>query len=456
MKLVCTILSLASYAFFSTPMAVHGKPHGIKEPVSRFASHNSISETPTVTVAVASSPREENNQSWLRRLLKKGRSPSSLSSSKFSAKELGSAGCKDHCLSACEESGGVAAGDLIVPPASIDSWKETKDVYCCDGGASFLKVAYQAGNGQAGLLTFDADIAAKNSTCDKIYDQTFNIAKKSGGSTFSPTGFEIRFISCVDACVLEPLSGVPCSDSFDTIVVESGTEVCFAAIDPTTHTILFDQKMGTNVYPFFIPYGDEDPGTLAGVIHTSCSKPVVPPFAAIFYDACGNFDEGHLLINLENYDGITPYLAFLDGISTGYFKSAMSAASDEDESSYQQEFDITFGNCGCTCESFSPALPTPAPTSMAPSGGSGNPGPGFVPPQKCPSTCSEEILQNCFFSDIAGSELAGKACDINANLPDNLAEEGEESGDDGRRRLRMIDYHFARIEAIEKILATLE
>jgi hypothetical protein len=509
MKLVRSARLLASSAFLSATMSVHGKPHGIKDLFAQSALRASTPETPPATIAVASSPKEETH-SWLRRWLM-GSSHSSSSYAKSPSKSAsgdgGSTNFAEHCLVTCEESGGVAAGDIIVPPASVEDWKDAKESYCCDGGASYLKVVFEASY-QTGLLTFDADIAAKNTTCDKIYDQTSNIAKKSGESSGNSPGFEIRFVSCDDPCLLSPFGDDDCLGSFDTIAVQNGTEVCFAAVDPMTDKILFNQKMGTNIYPFFIPFGDEA-CTLAGVIHASCSTPIVPPYAAIFYDPCGNFDEENLLINLNYYSGNIPYLAFLDGISTGYYESALNAVpGDEDLVSYQQEFDITFGNCGCTCETFlsspvadsstapsvvsSPGpssmpsgqpvvatspptypptghptsgptstlvvLPAPAPipsATAAPSGGSGSPGPGIVPPGKCPSTCSTSILQSCFFGDNVGIELAGQACDINANIPEDIGE-GEDGGDDGRRRLRMLEYHYARIEAIESILARLD
>lgn len=419
-----------------------------------------------MTVSKSSGP-EEGAVSLLRRWLTGNRQRLT------SSKSRGSSQFVDQCLVACENTNGVAAGALLTPPVSVDAWKDAKDVYCCDGGASYLKVVYEAGSGESGLLTFDADIAAKNSTCDVIYDQTSSIGKKSGGESTSSLDYDLRFVPCDDTCVKGPSNAVPCSDSFDVMAVEHGTEVCFAAVDPLTHKIRFDQKMGTDVYIYFVPFGDEDPGALIGTIHASCSMPLVSPYAASLYDPCGPFDEENQLLNTELYNGNIPFLAFLDGISTGYYEAAMGSVGDGgDDGSYQQEFDITFGNCGCTCESFQhppgteggsfpSSSPTGAPTidsTVAPqaapySGVGGSPGPGFVPPGKCPSSCTKFIEENCVFGDNAGSELFGTKCDINARIQDDSGTSAE--GDDGRR-LQKIEYHHARIEAISKILAQLQ
>jgi hypothetical protein len=456
---------LAFAGSFKAPMVVHGKQPHITSLIPESTSSAPVSGTAPAAITEPSSPKGEKH-SWLRRFLAVGH-PSSTSSSRPSS---ASANFVNQCLVACEDSSGVAAGGLIVHPATIEQWEDTKDLYCCDGGASYLKVVYEAGNGQSGVLTFDADIAAKNTTCHEIYDLTSNIAKKTGSETYDNIlPYEIRFVPCDDACVIEPLSGVFCSNSFDTVVVSNGTEVCFAAVDPSTHKILFNQEIGTNVYPYFVPFGDNDPGVLAGLIHASCSKPIVPPYAAIFRDPCGHFDEESVLINVDYYTGNIPYLSFVDGISTGYYESATSAMADgEYEGSYQHEFDITFGSCGCNCENYQGTpisnpnhfdLPTPSPviTSIgAPSGGQGSPGPGIVPPERCTSTCSKYIFENCFFGDSAGPDLLGQACDIYADIKNDIDENGEDSGDDGHRRLRTLEYHYDRIETIEHILALLD
>ncbi|KAL3942277.1 MAG: hypothetical protein SGARI_000317 [Bacillariaceae sp.] len=289
---------------------------------------------------------------------------SSYSSSGSSSGSSSSSDFVDHCLAECELSGGISAGDRMVPPMSVADWKDNKDMYCCKGGASYLKIEFSAENGESGMLTFDADIAANNSTCPVIYGQAANIAKKHGPD-FAPPSFstEVRFVACDDECLLDPLAGIACDDTFDVMPVENGTQVCFAVVDTTTNHVLFDEKMDTNLIIYGIPYGDEDPGALMSVIHTSCSKPLVPPFAVGFHDPCGEFDEENGLLNLDYYFGSAPYLAFVDGISTGYYNSAMNSVGDgEDQDSYRNEFDISFASCGCTCDGWITVDPIEYPT----------------------------------------------------------------------------------------------
>jgi hypothetical protein len=168
----------------------------------------------------------------------------------------------DHCHDACVASGGLSIGSLITPPVSVEDWKNSKDVYCCDGGASYMKVVYQAGNDETGLLTFDPSIAAEFSTCDLVYQKSKNGKKIGNGNAGNGNGnnngggdLAVRFVPCSDACVLEPLTGVPCSETTSVMEVTNGTEVCFAMVNIVTDEVHFDQKMGTNVYFYFIPDG---------------------------------------------------------------------------------------------------------------------------------------------------------------------------------------------------------
>jgi hypothetical protein len=71
------------------------------------------------------------------------------------------------------------------------------------------------------------------------------------------------------------------------------------------------------------------------------------------------------------------------------------------------------------------------------------------------------LLEKCVFSDTVGDALVGLPCDITANINSGSGSNEEDGGaegpigDDGRR-LKQIEYHFARIEALEKMLALLD
>jgi hypothetical protein len=245
---------------------------------------------------------------------------------------------------------------LVRPPTSVEDWKEHKHDYCCDGGASFLKVVFEAGNNQKGMLTFNAIIAAEYTACPVDHEEAESdgIGGYEGGS---PTAPVVRIIPCNDDSVLFPIAdgGNPiCSSSLDVADVESGTEVCFAIVDPSTNQVLYDQKMETDLEVWFIPYNADDE-TLALTIHTSCGTPLVPPYAAAFFDPCHD-DSDDSLINLDFYAGTTPYLAFVDGMSTTYYEGAIKAGGGEDEESYAHDFDISMAHCCCNC-----ARPIPPP-----------------------------------------------------------------------------------------------
>jgi hypothetical protein len=480
MKVYRSVLSSATIIFFASTTGVQGKPKRVKGFNAHSVPRYSFPGMPSTTVAVADSNPVTSSTFLFRRGLGVGPIDSEMSPSSASpgssAGDSGSFDFVDECLMACETSGGIAAGDLISPPASIEDWYAAKDLYCCDGGASYLKVVYIGGNNQTGLLTFDPETAAGHSTCDLVHQQMFNVAKKSGASS-SNSDYELRFVPCNDECVLEPLSvsGKACSNSFDSMVVKNGTEVCFAAVDISTNTILFDQEMGIDVYVYFIPDGDLNSEALVGTISTSCSKPVVPPYAASLFDPC-HADKADILLNLDSYSGNSPYLAFLDGISSNYYKYALNVLGD----AHQQKFDISFGNCGCTCEDFQPPssaspifesiLPTISPSdhpsesivtnppiysssaplvqpSIEPSSltptesvdvnlGPGSPGHG-----NCVPRCAKFVLENCVFADEASDHLGNRACDVSHDFSgfSDDSDVGEHS----------------RIEAIEDFLANL-
>jgi hypothetical protein len=387
----------------------------------------------------------------------------------------------------------------MTPPTSVEEWKNHKDIYCCDGGASYLKVVYHAGNDEAGLLTFDPAIAAEFSTCDLVYQESKrgngngNGKSRDNGNT---DDHSLRFVPCDDLCVIEPLTRVPCSDTMSAMEVTNGTEVCVAMVNVATDEVLLDQKMGTNVYFYLIPDGAGEVGALQGVVHASCSKPIVPPYAASFNDPC-HFDEENALLNLEYYSGSIPYLAFVDGISTKYFQSVKNTMDDaQDQGSYMNDFDITFGNCGCTCENFVPPNPLPTYTPTLGVTAIGEEDPGFVPPTPVyfapsddpTSSPSGEIIETSSVTpnpevtqfpatepasspvEDDGNGALGPGSSIPSDNSKNCAttcatylQGGSESNgnagenvDDDGRRLRQIEYHYARIEALGKILALMD
>ena len=182
-----------------------------------------------------------------------------------------------------------------------------------------------------------------------------------GSSSGSSNDGDIRFVSCDDDC-LDPFGNVECSESFDEYPVggDNGDEVCFGSWNDETNRIDFDVKMPTNVELFFVPNDADSYVVQSAYIHTSCSKPVYPNWATVFAEDCSASDSSYE-VNLDNVaspGSLGLYVAFVDGVSRGYYQAAKELY-DEEGISY---FNVNFADCGCNCDATGAPTISPSPT----------------------------------------------------------------------------------------------
>lgn len=276
------------------------------------------------------------------------------------------------CFETCDE------GSVIAP---------TPDDSCCAGGVSFLKMVFHAEVQISGTIALGSAESCGSSQAHK-HTKAGGFLKAPSSSS-SSSNAELRLVDCNDICVQKPFGGHPCN--VDAVMNEkevvAGSEICIAMVRSTEkeyeYEIAFDQKMEHNLHVLFL----NSEGFSLGVIHTSCSKPLSLSWGVLFGD-CENSGSGsgkstHEHINVTNIVGNgTPYLSFIDGISTEYFITADDALRSPSASSYVKDFDIGFNNCGCTCERIddvdTPApyvAPSRDPTSSPTSKPSSNPSP---------------------------------------------------------------------------------
>jgi len=274
----------------------------------------------------------------------------------------------------------------ITRPATIDAFKSNKDMYCCKGGVSYLKVIFNATAGVSSnitLITLNATVAEEfashyadnNNSPSCVLSQS----QANRGSKGTKAGFfqktspqssstpELRIIECLDdLCIQQPFSNACGATVPRKKEVGPGEEVCFAMVDPNTNNVVFGQKMNINMYVWFLS-GKGD--VSMGAIHTSCSVPLSRSWAVPLRDACGpdgygngnRIDARNSHIEISNgLDADIPHLSFIDGISTKYFESIQEVLEDPDTVSYAQDFSIGFNTCGCTCTSFSAGTDAPS------------------------------------------------------------------------------------------------
>lgn len=266
----------------------------------------------------------------------------------------------EECSDTCAANGGVAT---------------SRNDNCCDGGVSFLKVKFHAQEQINGTITLGS---ANSPSCGNSQDNADSqnasgpkrakagFLPKAPSPSRSSTDYKHRLVDCNAACIQNPFEGVACDE--DSVLketkVKAGSEICIAMIKPETnqvHEIAFDEKMPTDLYVLFL--GSE--GFSVGAIHTSCSVPLSQSWGVRLEDPCNETDSGNERkkharerhINVSDIIGdSTPYLSFIDGISTRYFSAVEQVLREPDTQSYVQDFSIGFKNCGCTCESFTPSL----------------------------------------------------------------------------------------------------
>lgn len=149
-----------------------------------------------------------------------------------------------------------------------------------------------------------------------------------------------------------------CSESSDQEEVLLGDDICFGSWDEEANRIDFGSKMGTNVEMFFVPDDTDSFPVQSAYLHTSCSKPIYPSWAAVFAEDCDSSEAS--LVNLDEVlaGSLGFCVAFVDGVSRGYYKVAKEL-SDETGISF---FDVNFVDCGCNCDAtaFPTSFPLPS------------------------------------------------------------------------------------------------
>jgi hypothetical protein len=183
------------------------------------------------------------------------------------------------------------------------------------------------------------------------------------GSKSSYNGSAIRFVSCDDDC-LDPFGTVECGESFEESPVSGdGDDVCFGSRNQETNRIDFGSKMPTNAELFFVPSDEDSNVVQSAYIHTSCSKPVYPNWATVFAEDCSSSDSS--VVNLDNVTSpgsLGLHVAFIDGVSPGYYQVAKELYNETGISYFDVNFDVNFADCGCNWGATGAPTISPSPT----------------------------------------------------------------------------------------------
>ena len=291
-------VSVSAFQFASVLVVIDAKKHSTTSSTHQ-GTNDELSTTPQVITNAASTSTSASSFS-LRGLRS---SSSSSSSNEYFFEE---------CYGICSSNGGIPTmtdgSTAIIRPTSIDDFKDNKEMFCCKGGVSYLKVEFQdeqkidqkeeeeegrAVDNHTGTITIDASLAklfvnedhawcisetetsltTKGTKAGGIYPTTTTTTTTTQ-NTADPT---IRIIPCDDDCILDPFSFIPCSNTTTTLKnVGSGTEICFGMVDPSTNVMMYGTKMPIDLHLWFF-YGNGE--VLSTAIHTSCSVPLQKPFA---------------------------------------------------------------------------------------------------------------------------------------------------------------------------------
>ena len=359
LKQTCSLLAVWASSQLSS-VIVHAKKNSIKGDHDRSSKNDPNYSRAQANLYERPSPPEETTASSPVVVVV----PSASSSSLLLRRDL-KKGSSDYfffeeCSDTCAANDGVAT---------------SRNDNCCDGGVSFLKVKFHAQEQISGTITLgSAHSPSCGNSQDDVNSRNDRDHKRAKAGSLpnapspssSSSDYEHRLVDCNAACIQNPFDGVACEE--DSVLnekeVEVGSEICIAMIKSETnqvHEIAFDEKMPTDLYVLFL----SSEGFSVGAIHTSCSVPLSQSWGVRLEDPCndaasGNGRKKHARerhINVSDIAGdSTPYLSFIDGISTKYFSAVEQVIREPDTQSYVQDFSIGFKNCGCTCESFTPSL----------------------------------------------------------------------------------------------------
>mmetsp|Transcript_19027 Transcript_19027/g.23410 ORF Transcript_19027/g.23410 Transcript_19027/m.23410 type:complete len:242 (+) Transcript_19027:1177-1902(+) len=147
-----------------------------------------------------------------------------------------------------------------------------------------------------------------------------------------------------------------CSSSFDDIIVHANEDICFGSWSFNDERILFGKRMPTSMVLSLETVNTKNETLILSTdLHTSCSKPLNPPYAMELSDSCDDKNIEPFILS-EDFISNGAIVKFSDGFSIDYYNTFMSLEYQENDT-----FDFSFGKCSCDCKE-NEQIPTDAPS----------------------------------------------------------------------------------------------
>jgi hypothetical protein len=180
---------------------------------------------------------------------------------------------------------GVSAKDpsaTFADCTTTETPDKPKKETCCKGGVVVLQTRLENAD-LNGTLTFEAP--SDEVICNE-YGRPDSKGKGKGKGKKKGRGRDLAnnespsvvFVTCEDPC-LDIFSGETCTNVTHSLPVGPGADICFVSWDAESNSIAYDTKMPTNLHIFFLP--DDESSAHIVTVHTSCSRPVYPPYAQV-------------------------------------------------------------------------------------------------------------------------------------------------------------------------------
>ena len=234
------------------------------------------------------------------------RSPKKISSKGSSSKSKSSKGRgiledMENCIeeSDCASPNG-APSEQPKDTDSTSSKKGSQDKKdCCKGGASALFMIYR---GTTPMTFYTSSAVEDLNNIDPCSNKEYRVSKND----------DVVFVDCEECFPAHDLPFQVCGaeHAYGSIVVHPNDSVCLLSLNPTSGDPDLSLKLPTDTYIFY----DSGTGDFKYHIpvHTSCSKPIYPPYA-LELEGCSS---GYPLVNLEEESLVGKmYLEFVDGVS---------------------------------------------------------------------------------------------------------------------------------------------
>ena len=214
---------------------------------------------------------------------------------------------------------------------------------CCQGGVSFLK--FHLSNLGPGLLTMDPENLGPNSTlgssCHTEKRKISRSRSKSAKSSKYSTSSKVFFVNCNDDCLRVDTA---CQTIARNVTIDNNISVCLGLINEITHNITFDQKMPHSL-PLYFAKNNHSGAALVSSLHTSCSRPIYPPYTQEFTTHCDEGSSQDKRVSDIGLNDNSPRIVFEDGISTGFYNTFM-----ESRANFDYMYSYNFSTCGyCNC-----------------------------------------------------------------------------------------------------------